>query len=337
MRASHLVRFLPILIAAACRHETPAAESARKPVSIHTVAVEETSAGARRASGVTAALQTAEIAARSPASVIRVSVREGEHVRRGRLLVELDSRELQARLEAAQSSERAASAEARRMARLAATQAATVRETEAADAAAAGARAAVEEARAAMTYLRPTAPFDGRIASVPVHPGDDVGPGQKLVILESLSGFETQASIDADAASGLEPGAQVVVRVDGIPDPLVARVRSVSPAGNPDTHRFLLRAELPPDQRLRSGIFAVVELPAAGETKRLTVPTAALVERGGLTGVFVVENGTASLRWISIGAREGDRIVVRAGLAPGDRVALETAGLTDGMPFVELP
>jgi len=128
-----------------------------------------------------------------------------------------------------------------------------------------------------------------------------------------------------------------VVRVDGIPDPLVARVRSVSPAGNPDTHRFLLRAELPPDQRLRSGIFAVVELPAAGETKRLTVPTAALVERGGLTGVFVVADGRASLRWISIGAREGDRIVVRAGLAPGDRVALETAGLTDGMPFVELP
>jgi hypothetical protein len=81
---------------------------------------------------------------------------------------------------------------------------------------------------------------------------------------------------------------------------------------------------------LRSGIFAFVELPDSGAARPLGVPAAAVVERGGLTGVFVVDGGRASLRWISVGARDGDRFVVRAGLESGERVALDTAALTDG-------
>ena len=65
------------------------------------------------------------------------------------------------------------------------------------------------------------------------------------------------------------------------------------------------------------------------------VPAAAVFERGGLTGVFVVAEGKARLRWIAVGAPEGEAIEVRAGLEPGERVVLEPSGLVDGTPVVE--
>jgi multidrug efflux pump subunit AcrA (membrane-fusion protein) len=56
------------------------------------------------------------------------------------------------------------------------------------------------------------------------------------------------------------------------------------------------------------------------------------VLRGELAGVFVAEGGAAHLRWISLGERQGDRVEVRAGLAPADRVIADPAGLKDGQP-----
>ena len=60
-----------------------------------------------------------------------------------------------------------------------------------------------------------------------------------------------------------------------------------------------------------------------GETERLLVPAAAIVHRSELTGVYVVTNGTPSLRQIRAGRRYGDRIEVLAGLAAGELVAIE--------------
>ena len=57
----------------------------------------------------------------------------------------------------------------------------------------------------------------------------------------------------------------------------------------------------------------------------------ALFERGGLTGVFVVTDGKARLRWIAAGERDGNLIEVRAGLEAGERVVLNPAELTDGV------
>jgi membrane fusion protein (multidrug efflux system) len=333
---------IPLLLTAAaalssgCRREARRASDDRRPVEVRVATVEESPAGARRAPGIVAARQTAEIAARSAATVIGVFIGEGDLVRTGQRLAELDSRDAVARIASAGAAERGARAEKERVNRLAEKQAATPREREIADSAAAAARAALDEARAALSYLRLAAPFAGRVTSVLIHAGDHVTPGEKLIVLESDAGFEAQATVEADSAARLSPGRKLAVRVDSIPEPLEAEVRSLSTAGDPETHRFLLRADLPRDPRLRSGIYASVELPDATAMPRRTVPAAAIVERGGLTGVFVMEGGKASLRWIATGLREGNRIDVRAGLAPGDVVVLSPGNLADGSPVTAL-
>lgn len=340
----HFRRIPPALLVigaagmSSCRRAERPRPAPRVPVEVRVAAVTDGIArGARTVPGIVAARETAEIAARAPATLTDVLVSEGMHVRRGQPLVRLDGSELEARIAAAQAAFSAASAEKARTDRLAAARAATPREKEIADSAAASARAALAEARAGLPYLQLKAPFSGRVASLPIHAGDHVQPGEKLVVLESDGGFEAQASIEAGAMADLIPGRTLAVHVDGIPGPVSAVVRTVSPAGDPETHRFLIRADLPADPRLRSGLYAGVDVPDASAPSRRTVPAAAVVERGGLTGVFVVDGGKASLRWIDLGARLGDGAEVRAGLSPGEKVVLSPGGLADGDPVVLAP
>ena len=68
----------------------------------------------------------------------------------------------------------------------------------------------------------------------------------------------------------------------------------------------------------------------------MSVPGIALFERGGLTGLFVVSDGKARLRWVAAGVRDGDTVEIRAGVEAGERVALDPTGLVDGAPVKEL-
>jgi multidrug efflux pump subunit AcrA (membrane-fusion protein) len=133
----------------------------------------------------------------------------------------------------------------------------------------------------------------------------------------------------------MRPGLAVKAFVDGQAEPLVGTLRSVSPGGDPTTHRFEVRVDLPRATGLRSGLFARLALPGLAKSDRITVPAKALFDRGGLVGVFVVTEGIAHLRWVAVGAREGDWVEVRAGLDVGERIVLEPVGLVDGASVSE--
>jgi hypothetical protein len=112
-------------------------------------------------------------------------------------------------------------------------------------------------------------------------------------------------------------------------------VTAVAPSGDPTTHRFEVKADLPAAPGLRAGLFARLLVLGLVSDPRITVPAAALFERGGLSGLFVVAGGKARLRWVAVGARDGETVEVRAGVEPGERVVLGPAGLVDGNPVRE--
>ena len=285
--------------------------------------------------GVVEARQRASLSARTQASVAELPYREGEAVAAGAVVARLDDTALRAALAAAEASLKMAETDLLRAERLRQKGAATPREHEEAAARAEGARAQREAAREALSYAVLRAPFAGRIAARPAHVGDVVSPGMVVVEIEGEGGLEVRATVDAEHTALLRPGTAVKTVVDGQPEPLVATVRTVSPAGDPTTHRFEVKADLPRAAGLRSGLFARLALPAAPGSLQLTVPAAAVFARGGLTGVFVVQGGRAQLRFVAVGARDGQTLEVRAGLAEGEKVALEPEGLTDGAAVVE--
>jgi RND family efflux transporter MFP subunit len=213
--------------------------------------------------------------------------------------------------------------------------AATPRELEQMTAAASGARAQLTGAKDNLSYAALRAPFAGRVAARRVNLGDVVNPGMPLIEIEGEGGLALRATVESSVAATLRPGAKLEALVDGQPASLGATVTAIAPSGDPTTHRFELKADLPPASGLRAGLFARLLVPGVAAEPRITVPVAAVFERGGLTGVFLVHEGRARLRWVAAGARDGHTIEIRAGVEPGERVVLDPAGLADGAAVTE--
>ena len=280
--------------------------------------------------GTVESARTAELASRFPAVIEQLGVQEGDFVHRGDLLVRLDGRDFTARIDAAEAAFRAARARRDRIRALFAKEAATRQELEVAEAEDSSIAAGLGAAKAQLDYLNIKAPFDGWIAQKKANAGDFVSPGQLLLVLQGSGLQRVTASVSESQSQGLSPG-QILDAVMDDGSVIPARVVVLGPAGDPASRRFLVKAELPEQARARSGSFARLKLPSGeGEAPLVAVRRTSLIERGALTGLFVVEQGRARLRWISAGEPSGDLITVRAGLAPGEEVVVEPGSLADG-------
>jgi len=323
----------------ACRERgTPSATAPPEPTprTITTVAVvRATEGGDADAPGVVQAMQRATLASRLQAAIVELPFREGDRVAAGAVVARLDAAAAESAVASAAAASRAAVADQRRVASLLVRGAATPREADDAVTRAAAAQAALQAARSELAYAVLRAPFSGFVASRPVHVGDIVTPGVPVLELEGEGGLEVRAMLDGALAASVRPGLPAQAVVDGQRHALPATLRTVSPAGDPTTHRFEVRAKLPAAKGLRSGLFARLILPAAAGDTRLLVPEACVLRRGGLSGLFVVAEGRARLRWVALGDSSAGRVEVRAGVAAGERVALEPAGLVDGVAVRE--
>jgi RND family efflux transporter MFP subunit len=319
---------------AACHGGAPRATAVVPPGPAHkvrTAVVTRSYAEAlASAPGTVAARQRATLASRLAAAVVELPFREGERVAAGAVVVRLDDRALRSAESAADAALKAAEVDLARAETLLARNAATPREADEAVARAAAARAALSGVRDGLAYAVLRAPFAGTVAARPVHAGDVVSPGMPLVEIEGDGGLEVRATLDGRTAARVRTGARLAAEIDGQPEPLPVTVRSLSPAADPGTHRFEVRADLGAAPGLRSGLFARLLIPGVEGPARLTVPAAAVFERGGLTGVFVAAEDRARLRWVAMGEASEGRVELRAGVEAGERVVLEPAGLADG-------
>ena len=285
--------------------------------------------------GVVQARMRAALTARAPASVTELPYDEGQPVAAGAVVVRLGDGAVRAAVAAAEAGVRAADAELDRNRALVEEGVVPRRALEQAAAAASAARAQLTAARDSLAYSALRAPFAGRVAARRVNLGDVVTPGMALIEIEGGSGLEVRATVESKVAATLRPGVNVRALVDGQPGPLAATVTAMAPSGDATTHRFEVKADLPPAPDLRAGLFARLLVPDAAAEPRLIVPASALLERGGLTGLVVVRDGRARLRWVAAGARDGGVVEIRAGVEAGERVAKDPAGLTDGAAVTE--
>jgi RND family efflux transporter MFP subunit len=284
------------------------------------------------------------LTARISARLTSLPLREGDHFAAGRALASFDAPETRAALDGAKAALAAATAardlarrQEARMDSLFAQRVAALRELEGAQAERRAAEAAWAQARAQVDGLASgtelTAPFAGVVVRRHADPGATVGPGQPLLDIRSDAVGEITVGVPESELARLQGSRaeyQVgegpwrparVTRVDGMTDWATrSRVARVVPAGR---------------EALEAGAFARVRLTprGAGGTAAagsLRVPSTALVRRGGLTGVFVAENGVARLRWLRVGLENGGAIEVLAGLGAADAVIANPLGLADG-------
>lgn len=187
------------------------------------------------------------------------------------------------------------------------------------------ARGASDQADTLRSYATIAAPFDGTITEKSVEPGNMASPGAPLLRLEDTRAFRLEVRVDEGRADGIRNGDRVPVLLgDGRP-PIAGTVTEIGRAVDADARAFLVKIALPDTPGLRSGQFGKARFQASPR-RALTVPSSAIVRRGQLTSVFVVEKDTARVRLVSL--RES---AVVAGLSESELVIVSPpAGLTDG-------
>ena len=274
----------------------------------------------------------AELSTRVSGAVRAIRVGVGDSVQQGELLVELESGDVLAALESARAQAVLASKSFDRIASLEKDGAATPQELDEAEARLRSAQGAIEQAATQLGYVHIVAPFDGIVTVRAVDPGDLVVPGKTILEIASTAVLEIEADLPATQASTIEPGMAAVVVDPQTEARAAARVTRVVPSLDRASYRFRVEAEFldDPPLALLPGQFARLEIEAAGQRTRWA-PADAVVRRGQMTGVYVVENDTTRIRWVRLGREREGGVELLAGVGRDSRIVRRPApGLSDG-------
>lgn len=262
--------------------------------------------------------------------IVRLGFADGQRVRRGQLLLQLDDALPQAQLRQAEAQLEIARTTLKRNEELVAQNFVTQSVVDQAQANVKVAEAQVALARATADRLRILAPFDGQAGIRQVNVGDYVQDGADIVALEDTSSLYVDFSLPERFATQLQPRQPVALAVDALPGrDFTASIEALEPQITADGRAIAVRAHIPrPDPTLRPGMFARVRVELAKRAGAVVVPEEALVPEGGkLLLIKVVDGpgGPMSQRLeVATGVRRDGRVEILGGVAAGERVV--TAG-----------
>ena len=263
----------------------------------------------------------ATLSSRIQGTIDKLLVREGSRVSKGQLLIQLDSRDLQADLARAHAEVENAKAHLDRMNQLYAQDAVSKQEMENATRAYRVAEANRRAVEAQLSYTMVRAPFEGVITEKKVEAGELASPGQPLLKMEDPQRLRLEATVAEGDLKSISRGDKIPVVIDALGDhALAGLVSQILPAGDPHTHTFMVKVDLPRTVGLKTGMFGRFQLDT-GAAQTMLIPSTAVVERGELTSLFVVgEDRIARLRWVKIGRHFEKDMEILSGVNVGERV-----------------
>lgn len=297
------------------------------------------------ADAVIEAVRQATVSAQIAGTVLQFNVDAGDRVKRGQLLARIDTREADAQVSAGRAG--VAQAEAGlAQAKLGfdrtrslvqqgfVSQAAldkAAADLKSAQAVLEVARAGSSQAATARSFAELRAPIDGVVSQRLMEVGELASPGKPLLSLHDPAALRAVGSVPQFVLPAVAGAKSAQVQLPSLGKTVAAQRVTVLPAADERLLSTLVRADLPPNlpAAVLPGTAAKIELPA-GTAKKLVMPAAALLRRGELVAAYVIGNdGRPQLRQVRVGEPvAGGRIEVLAGLADGERVALEPLAMS---------
>lgn len=336
-----LVAIGSIGLLTACGHSAPEGKAAKRMPTFATAVA--TSADGRSEQvwdGVVEAVNQATISAQTSGRVIELPYDVNDTVEQGTVIVRFTDVEqksaksrAQSQIASAQASYNEAQASYQRIAEVYERKLVAKAQLEQERARRDSAKAALDAARAQlsevgqqMDYTVLRAPYSGIVTERHVQIGESVRPGQPLITGVSLKDLRVSVQVPQSAIAPIRKfqAADVQLGGDGS-DRVAASKVTVFPYADPATHTFTVRLELSGEN---TGLFPGMTVKAAfatGDIKRLLVPATALVARGELQGIYVVDGSNVRLRQIRSGHRLGDSIEILSGLVAGEHFAIDPA------------
>ncbi len=275
------------------------------------------------------------VSARVTANVVELPLSAGQHVRKGQLLVRLDDRDLQAKVQ--QASEALRRAEATRDL----AQADYERDkglyekavipksefdvtnmrlkTSTADVAAL--QQALHDAEVTLGYTVIRSPYDGVIVDKLSDVGDLAAPGKPLLNLYENGRLWLEAAVPEEQAGDIHIGKSYQVRLDSVDKEMSGRLVEIVPSADSSSRTITARVTIPQAENVFPGLFGRMLIPV-GERQRVMVPQSAILRVGQLTMVDVDESGTLRRRSVQVGHQIGDQVEILSGLVLGEKVSL---------------
>lgn len=298
--------------------------------------------------GTVRAAQTTDLASQITGNIVEIRVQEGDRVHRGQVLAVIDDSAARAAVDRSTAADLAAQQqvveagaeltlaestlkrneylyEQRIVSQQVFDESKTRQETELArrDIAKAGqtqAHAALNEAATLLGYTRIRAPFNGVVTRKKVDSGTLASPGMPILTVEDTRCYRLEVAVNENDVRYARIGERVPIVIEALGGGAVkGKVVQIIPAADPASRAFMVKIELPTDARLRSGVFGRTEF-SRGQRQGLLIPRSAVVERGQLQGVFVLDQDkVANLRYVTLGKFSGSEIEVLSGLQRGER------------------
>ncbi len=351
------ITLLSLLVAAlgaslaGCGNERPVANAAPETISDVSVIVAQKVVVPDwlEAVGTVQAAQTSQISSQTTGNILEIRAHEGDRVQSGQVLAVIDDAQPRAAVDQATAALTAAEKEVsaadsdfalagstlKRYQQLYEKKSVSPQEFDEVDAKyqsaeaqrdmsrarQAQAAAALAQARTSLGYTRVRAPFAGVVTAKMADAGTLASPGTPIFTVEDTRAFRLEVNVDESDVHLVYVGQAAPVEIDALGNAqLSGKVAEIVPAADPASRSFLVKITLSADARLRSGLFGRAHF-ARGQRQALLIPRTAVVERGQLEGVYVLDaNQIAELRYVTLGANAGDKVEVLSGLQDGDKL-----------------
>ena len=302
-------------------------------------------------SGTMQPVNQATVKAKVSGDVRQITVREGDSVQAGQMLVRVDTADLDARVLERQGQVLSARAQLALAEKTNAMNQKLLKQNFISQNASDNAESSYEVAKgnlqAAQAQLRvaqnalhdsvATAPLSGIVAKRHVQPGEKVAFDSPLVTVVDLKAMELQALVPSADIPELKPGMTVDLAVDGFPDrKFTGRIERINPSTEAGTRAILVFVGIPnASLALRGGMFATGKIALAAGASVATLPATAVRTEAGQTYVWLIQDGKLAKRTVLVGRRDDDagRVELKTALPANAKVlAAKFDNLKEGAP-----
>ncbi len=319
-------------------HEGPGGDGQRKlptlPVAVES-AVRGTIASYYSATATLDPNKEADVVARVSGTVLELLAEEGDHVRHDQVLLRVDDEEYAYRLKQAEAAEEKQQSRFQRAKEMHSRELVSGEAFDDTRTDLLSAEASRELAALELSHTEIRAPFDGRVTTRAVDPGEMVSSGTVLFTVADLSRLLARVHVPARAFRRIQTDQTVELIVDSSQDTLRGKITLISPIVDPASGTIKITVEVrdyPPTTR--PGDFAQVRIVTEQHANTVLVPRNAVVSEKGEQVVYVVADSTAQRRLVAVGFQDKERAEITSGVESGERVVVQgQRSLRDGQPI----
>jgi membrane fusion protein (multidrug efflux system) len=271
--------------------------------------------------GTLVANQQVDIVSELTRKIVRVNVKEGSKVAKGTLLFQLDDADLQAQLERYRQQEKLALLNEERLKDLIANEAIAQQDYDQAATNLKVLQAQIRELQVTIDKTRITAPFNGQIGIINVHPGSVVSVNTILTDIEDNSLIKVDFSVPEKYTNVISPGSVHTFTIASDEKQYKTKVIARAASLSQNTRTLLVRSETTnPEGRLLPGQSARLKLSLSTSSEALSVTSNALIPSSQGYSVYVSRKNAVQAVPVQIGQRNEGSVVIIDGLQKGDTV-----------------